>query len=473
MAYTPGGHNTNRDHNFVSFYDMHEPDYDNKLYRRYGKQTLGGLMELAKATKGSKSIEYNHWEEKRFHRLIKATCSSGAAGAAVTFTTDSSAKISVTQASPYAGSVTSDTFNARANDIILIKPASGTTASWGNYIAAIILSVNKSAGTFSAQPLNSADAIPAISTADEIAIIGNAHGEGSAQPAAVSHSAEKFTNNMQIIKETHKITGTEKFQKLWFDTDESGRGGQKYFIKGEGETWVAFNNSCELQMMLGQKLSNTTLSNTFATAGTPLATTDGALTEINSKGVNRTYSAFSGLTLADFRDHVVDMNAEKAGTDNLMLNGIKLDIQMDEELEDATSNGAITYGNFTFDSEKKINLGFTGFKISSYTFNKRSMEVFNDKQSLGASGYGFKWEGFTLPTSMAKIAGGEEMGDMVPTLRLRYLEGRNGDNRSMRVTPFDGFENADNGEDSFEIRYLAQKGFELTAGNTTSYFKRA
>jgi len=469
-TYQAGGNNGNVDHSFVSYYEAHKPDISNELVKQYGNQYLHGLMEIMGAKKESGSIEYSHFAQKRIYRKIKATTLGGLSTANVTFTTDAASQLSIPlSASPYGGTSTDDVHNARVGDILLIKPASGVV-SWGNYVHVIVTSVDDAAGTFTARSMSSA-AIPAIATAVELAIVGNAHGEGSGQPASVRWTTEKITNNMQIIKENHTVTGTENLQKEWYEeTMPSGMKVSRYFIKGEGETYVNFMNACELSMLTGIQINNNNLSDAYA--ANPLATTNGLLTEIDSRGVDRNYTALNGLTIADMEDHVIEQDKEKAGTDHFMFNGIQLDIQFDRELRDTFNNGGVTYGNFNFDQDKMVALNFKSFQISSYKYHKRTMHPFNDLQTLGADGYGFPYEGFTIPTKKAKIAGGEEMNAMVPTLRVRYLA-KNGKDSSMQVTPFDGFRQSDAGTDTQEIRYKAQKGFELYAGNTTSYIKRA
>ena len=139
--------------------------------------------------------------------------------------------------SPYQGSgaVTKKAPSVRVNDVLLIKPGTGTVA-YGNYIQCLVTAVDPTAGAngeFTAVPTIVGGIIPSIPVADEIIIIGNAHGEGSNQPKALSTTATKYENQIQTFKELRKVTGTEACMKHWFQD----RNGSHWFtMKGETET---------------------------------------------------------------------------------------------------------------------------------------------------------------------------------------------------------------------------------------------
>ncbi len=177
MAYNAGAQGTANNHNFVSFYEAHEPDISDEQVQRYGNSIVG-FLDLVNAKKGTSALEFSRFEKDRIMPKIKATNGgAGSAGAAVTFTIDASAKVTAPSAAPYDTGATPDavSFPVKLNDLIMIKPATGT-ASYGSYIKAIVTTVTGST-SFAATPINSADAIPSIPSADEIVIFGNAHGE--------------------------------------------------------------------------------------------------------------------------------------------------------------------------------------------------------------------------------------------------------------------------------------------------------
>ena len=468
-TFTRGATSENLSYNFLSTYDAIMPDKERLLVRPYGKELLGlsMMLDIMGASKETTNLKYSHYELDRIMPKIKATCSAGSAGAAVTFTLSSDSQIDISSYSPYNSSstVTTDAMPIRKYDVIQVKPASGTVVSSGNYIQCIVLSVNESAGTFSARPVDSTKTIPAISTADEIAIMGNAHGESSVDPETLNYQTIEYTNQLGTIRHLWKVTGTANDLMEWYD-DGALRG--RFRVKGEEIGYTQFLNMVDLRLLTSEGLSNLGVSETFDTAGNPIATTKGLIPELISRANNRNYAGAVGLTVSDFEDLVIELDTNKAGDDHLLFTGIALGGQIDREFRDLMKNGAVTYGNFTADAEKHVNLSFQSFTINGYTFHKKNLAILNDAQTTGASGYGYKYEGFTIPTRKAKVQGGEEMGAMVPTLRKRYLK-----NQETRVELHDGFRDGDTGEDSLKVRYMAKCGFELFAANTCSYIKRS
>lgn len=472
-AYQQGGFDTPRSNNFLSYYDALKPDVDPQLYKVFGKQKLnffGGMLEYFGAEAPTSQLEYRWYEEARKYPKIRATnAGAGAAGASVTFTLAANASVSYGNASPYDTSVTPNqtAIPVRENDIIEIKPATGTTASSGNYIQAFVTSVNKSAGTFAATPLNDADSIPSISTADEIIIIGNASGEFSTTPDAMQDEYDKYTSNLQIIRETWESSNTAQHLMEWVDREKG-----LYMLKGEDAGTVRAMNKRDLTLLLQEPLSNTALANSAFPVTNPGTTTRGLVYEFIDRGNVKNYNAVSGLTLSDLEDHVVVLQKAKAGNDHIMMVGPDLDLQLDRELRDVLKNGAIQYGSFSGDQDKTVDLGFTSFKIGSTMFHKRCLESFVDLQTTGASGYGYSYEGFHFPTKNATIQGEDRMPERVPTIRMRYLAS-NGKSRAFETYLHNGLEQGDTGKDFLQVRYIMQVGFQLIGANTTGYFKRS
>ena len=145
--------------------------------------------------------------------------------------------------------------------------------------------------------------------------------------------------------------------------------------------------------------------------------------------------------------------------------GIDLSGQLDRELGDRFANGAISYGNFSFDDSKRVSLEFDTYSVMGYTFHKKTYDAFNDLQTLGAAGYNFPSDGMIIPMDNRTLMdNGERMN--VPSLRTRYMKGRD-----MKVTYTDLFDTT--GVDKIQVRYLSQCGFEGTAGNRFAYVKKA
>jgi hypothetical protein len=473
FTYEKGGVRTATTYNFVSTFDAIEPERDDKLTRRFGRQRLTGIMDMFNLKKPSQSLKYEHWEEDRLYPKIKATNGgAGAAGAAVTFDLASTAVLDYPlNVSPYqgSGSSTKASVPVRVNDVILIKPASGVVA-YGSYIQCLVTAVAPTAGAngqFTAQPTDATDAIPSIASADEIIIIGNAHGEGSTQPKALSTTATKFENQIQTFKEKRKVTGVEACMKHWFQ----GRDGSHYFMmEGETETYDRFLNSRELNMLFSRGLTSSSLADVYDALETPIVMNNGLASEILDRGNEYNYTGLTGLSIADLEAIVLIIDKQKGAKENLMCNGIEINGQIDRELGDRFVNGGISYGMFKMDQEKHVSLNFKTIDINGYKFHKKTLDAMNDLQSLGADGYGFPKESMILP---AEDATDPNEGIKVPSMRLRYLQKKGSVSQEIVTVYVDNLRTSDDGEDTEEVRYKSYCGIESFAMNRAVYVKQA
>lgn len=466
-TFTPGGIQTPTNATFMSTYDMINLDKSGALVKPFGTGRLTGLLELFGMKEKSTSSIYYWYEKDRIMPKIKATNGgAGAAGAAVTFTLNAASEVTYNYGTPSqynASAVTKDNVPVRVNDIIAIKPASGTVSA-STLVKAIVRSVNAAAGTFVAYPLKSSDSIPNVSSADEIIIFSNAHGEGSVMPEGLATRTTQRNNNTQIFKENYEITGTAKALRTYFTVD----GKDYYWMDAEQDTYNRFLNYREMGLLYNSKMDNSVMQGLYASDGTPIATTEGLITSVLDRGNTYNYSSVTGLTIADMEEIVITLDTQKGAKRNTMLMGLELDLQMDRELRDQFKNGGINYGTFSMDENKAVGLGFTTFKLSSYIFDKKCLDAFNDLQTFGASGFNFNKEALVLPGE--KVADGE--GIKQNPVSMRYLE-TPGENREMMTTPVDLRKVGDTGKDVLQMRYQSEVGLQTVAANLMTYIKLA
>lgn len=470
IAYTPGSTIALTDRNFLSNYELIKTQVDSTNYLVYGSQRFSGLMELFGAKEAVGDIAFNHYEENRIMPKIKATNGgAGSAGAAVTFDLASAADVNYGDASPYAGTATVKHGPVKVNDVIQIKPASGTTASSGNYIDCIVTAVDMTAGSngqFTAYPLDSTEAIPSIATADEIIITGNAWGEGSGIPSATSFGQTKRTGYIQTIKQTAESTGIANATIQWFKDERTG---SVYgAIKEEGAAYTNFLNYREMQLLVGPGLSSTTVSNVFQTAGTPLSMTKGLIPLILERGNTSSYSSITGYTTADLDSDIVTLDQQKGAKNNLFLVGIQLDLQLDNELADFYKNGSVVYGSYRGTEDKTVSMSFKTIEKGGYIFQKKRLDVFSDLQTFGASGFGYPYEGMIIPADMTTDGNGKK----VPPFRLRYMSEEGKKSQEMTVD-FVDMRKLENGYDKTQYRYQSKVGLQGIGLNRAIYVKRS
>jgi len=469
LDYQGGSFVRRGDYNYVTTMDLHKPEYDSELTAAFGKQMLTGMLQMIGAEKSVSALEYNHFEEERIYPKIKATSAGAVAGSQASFTIDAAGTLSIPEnASPYGGTVSSNITVPRIGELILIKPSSGIVSA-DNYIRAIVDGVTPgSPSSFTATPLDSAASVPAIVSASEIVIYGNAHGEGSGQPAARQTRVKKETNNLQTFKGTYEVTSTERDMLAWIDfKGKDGKMGKMYYLKGEADEYKNFMSQKELNLLLGEKLTNDAVSDAYANAGTPIALTEGLIPSILSKGNISAYTVGTGWDKQDAEELVKTLDKQKGSKNNLLAAGIGLSLQIDSTLADYKSAGSITYGNYTFDQDAAVNFKFDKFQVGDYTFSKKTFETFNDLQSLGADGYGFTNEAMVIPMDQTRDAGS---GEKTNFLRLRYLANPETGERNQRSEIIDNF--AITGEDTYKVFYKDNCGLETFAMNKFAYIKQ-
>lgn len=469
LNYQGGSFARRGDYNYVTTMDLHDPEYDSELTEAFGNQMLTGMLQMIGAEKAVSSLEYNHFEEERIYPKIKATTAGAAAGVGVAFTIDAAGTLAIPEnASPYGGNVSSNITVPRVGELILIKPTTGTVSA-DNYIRAIVTAVTPGApSTFSATPLDVTESIPAIAAATEIVIYGNAHGEGSGQPGARQTRVTKKTNNLQIFKGTYEVTSTERDMLSYVDfKGTDGKSGKMYYLKGEADEYKNFMSQKELNLLLGEKLSNNAVSNAYATAGNPIALTEGLIPSILSGGNTSAYNAGTGWDKQDAEELVKTIDKQKGAKNNLLAAGMSLSLGIDNTLADYKSGGSIVYGNYTFDQDASVNFQFDKFKVGEYTFSKKTFETFNDLQSLGADGYGFTNEAMVIPMDQTRDAGS---GEKTNFLRLCYLANPQTGERNRRSEIIDNF--AIDGKDTYSVFYKDSCGLETFAMNKFAYIKQ-
>lgn len=233
-TYSPGNFVTRNDYNWVTSMDLDKPDIDPEVRPIFGDQMLTGMLSMIGSEKGTSALQYYHTEEDRIYPKLKVTNGAGAgAGQAVTFTLDADATLSVSNSSPYDTSATAkDVVVPRAGEVLMIKPASGV-ANVGTSIYAVVTSVNATAGTFVAQPLDSNDTIPAQASATEVIITGNINPEGSVAVSGRQPRVTRKQNNLQTFRGGTEITGTAKNIVTWEKfTDQNGRSVHVNYLHG-------------------------------------------------------------------------------------------------------------------------------------------------------------------------------------------------------------------------------------------------
>jgi len=445
------------DHNWVGsaqLFSLLKPQYDTKLYKALGDQNLVGLIGELGGLNPVSGIEFMHSEEDWLHEVVKCDAQgAGAANATVTITVAAGYQYTYPTGaiSPYlvAGSVTSNP--VRNQD----------TIRFPNGVEAHV--TNVTATTFDATPVILGENIPAILVTDIIIITGNAHQEGSDQPISQARRINRYVNDMQIIKESNKTTGTALGEEIWVEVEGlNGQMGYLYYYKGQEDAYKTIRNLREIAMVTGKKITNTTL----ATLQPTLTKTEGLIPFIQNYGNTTTYNSITGITKADFQTMVTDqLDKYRGAKENAVYTGISLRVGIDNFVSVEMQNGGVQYGAFSGGKEQYVNFSFSSFAIQGYTMHLKTYDAFNYKNMLGAAGYTFVQSAMVIPMENTVASfGSAGKKESVASLRMNYVSQEKAGGSYSRLWE-EWKTGAANGtytnqNDSLEINWRSHFGFE-------------
>lgn len=442
-------------HNWVGsaqLYNLLKPQYDSKLYKALGDQNMTGLMNELGGWNAVSGIEYMHSEEDWLHEVVQCDADAGgAANAAVVLTVAAGYRYTYPSGamSPYlvAGAVTANP--TRLQD----------TVRFPNGVEAQVTEV--SGNTFTVTPVVLGQSIPAVLTTDTLIITGNAHQEGTGQPLSQARRVNRYVNNMQIMKESNKSTGTALGEEIWVEVEGlNGQMGYLYYYKGQHDAYVACRNLREVSLITGQKITNTVL----ATAQPTLTKTEGLIPFVQNYGNTTNYNSVTGITKADWQTMTTDqLDKYRGAKANAVYSGINLRTGIDDFITIEMKNGSFEYG--TFGASQAVNFSFDSFKIQGYTYNLKTYDVFNYKNMLGAAGQEYVDSAVVIPMDKSVHSfGPDNKKESVPSIRMNYVsQAKAGGSysRDWEEWPTGGANGVyTNDEDSLQINWRSHYGFE-------------
>lgn len=405
-------------HNWIGsaqLYSLLKPQYDSKLYKALGDQNLVGLIGELGGLNPISGIEYMHSEEDWLHEVIKCDAhNAGAANAAVTLTVASGYRYTWPSGaiSPYL--VVGTAPNGGTTNPVRLQD----TIDFPNGVQAQVTAI--SGNTFDVTPVVLGENIPAVLTTDILIITGNAHQEGTDQPLSQARRVNRYVNDMQIIKESNKTTGTALGEEIWVKTEGlDGKMGYLYFYKGQNDAYKYCKNLRESAMVVGKKITNTTL----ATAQETLTKTEGLVPFIKNYGNTTTYNSITGITKVDWQTMTTDqLDKYRGAKENGVFAGINLRVGIDNFISVEMQNGGVQYGAFGGGKDQYVNFSFSSFAIQGYTFHLKTYDMFNYKNMLGAAGQVYNLSAMVIPMEQTVASfGSAGKKETVAPLRMNYV----------------------------------------------------
>jgi len=422
-------------------------DVDEQLIKRYGNQGITGLMELLGSKKETTAQKFEHYEETFLHNSFTGVITTGVLTMDVT-SLDSG----------------SDNGNpaVRAGDLIL-------GASGAMYYVHSASTVD----TFVLKQVS--DGALAVADADtKFSVVGNAYAERTDQPGeGITPRVIQYSNNCQIIKESFSVSGSEATNAIYVKVNNQEFGsGYLWYLQGEADTYQRFMDYSELAMIIGTSGDGTLTDAATDVAGNDIVTTEGLLSFMENKGQTMDLGS-SAITMADFDAAVKSLDKFRGAKEMALYAGINLSLDIDDLLaaQGAYAAGGANYGTFANSKDMALNLGFNSFSRGGYTFHKKTYDLFNRPDLLGADGFKFNGYGMCIPMDNQRDA---RSGESIPSLRMRY-KAANGYSREMEhwLTGSAVLQNRTNEKDELRSHYRTERGFEGFAPNRFLLFKKS
>jgi len=457
MQATPSSSAVATTSNYVSSADLiasgdttaafHKRDVDEQLVKRYGNQGITGLMELLGSKKETTANTFEHYEETFLHNTLTGAIDTGV--------------LTVDPTDTDGGNSATDKQSAvRKGDLLL-----------GNSGAMYYVAVATDGDTYTLKDV--ADGTLAAAGDTEFAIVGNAYAEQTDQGVGLTPKVHHYSNKCQIIKESFVVSGSEATNAVYVkvNSPESGTG-YLWYLQGEADTYQRFQDYAELAMIVGESAVGLDQGAAADSADGSVTTTEGLLKFIENKGQSMDLGS-SAITMADFDAAIKSLDKYRGAKEMALYAGIDLSLDIDDLLasQGAYAAGGANYGTFANNKDMALNLGFNSFSRGGYTFHKKTYDLFNRPDLLGAASFKYNGFGMCIPMDSQRDA---KSGEKIPSLRMRY-KAANGYSREMEhwLTGGAVLQNKTNGLDELKCNYRTERGFEGFAPNRFLLFKKS
>ena len=451
--------NTPTNLNYLCSNDVIRPSIDSKLYKKMCDYMCTFLLDSGRKEEIC-NTKYGHYESQRNkYPAVFATTPGAGAGALGVFTfapAPQQTNIVGACGQQYVpgdcGDFTTNTtvtgVPVRVNDVIQI-PNIGGTVQAGTYVLALVVDVDKAAGTFEAVPLDATAVIPAIAAGTGISIISNISTEGGCSPEGLNSGIEYFENELGILRDSYCATGSVDSMCLWVDENQ-------WALKNADGLAERFRKAQELFLMFGQKITNPLITGGYRM-------TKGLVPTVLDEGIVTSYSAATGWGMQDLENLILLYDSEKCcGSEFQIWAGIKLSMAIDKNFANQFQNGAISYGSFDGCQEKALGFGFDSFCWGNYTFHKKTWCMMNDHQTLGLPGHTYNQEGLIIPID--RVADAKDASKKLDTISIKYLK-----DRLHKESIRDNFKI--DGCDNVCVDFLSEIGLEVYGANCFGYIK--
>lgn len=426
--------------NIVSNLDIHKPEELNILFRRRGDQGLGyfRLLESFGFKTPVAQETYGHWEEEWLTEtfITRDTFFSPGPGGIVTITLDP------------ASLDADNNFYPRVWDTVMFP----------NEVTGAIIAIDTvipTAPALTIQPNQWTDEIPGMTAGDELIIISNAWSEGSGQPPGLLSKVWRYTNDVQIVKDTMEATGTEMTNQTWFTQINTGEAIPAYYLKGQLDTDYRVEMKIDGTLFFQKRTTSPIVD---PATNRNIRTTEGLIPYARRVGNEQGYVPGT-FAVADFDTASRTLDREFASNNVLCMLGFDLDVEIENVLVTYFTDTNVKFVKenaaqdlFAGNRKLEASVSFKYLQKASRTFMFKRMGVFSHAKLYGATGYNGPDLGVLLPIGRKKDL---KTNKMMPTIGCRYKK-LGPYNRMMEVWDVNG----------------AGPGLKVTANDVSQHFMR-
>ena len=272
-----------------------------------------------------------------------------------------------------------------------------------------------------------------------VVVISNAHGEGSGAPAGLRYGLKKYSNKVQIFKNSYQLTDVELTNKISVQFN-----GQEYYMyAAQHNALMKFRNDIAYALLFGKGNASTfsgfgndytdaTTSGTIGGVavtqvvdgdGNPIQFTKG-LVEWCKDGLNFAGSAgdandVGGFSLTEMANIVKVMDKVRSPYEYMLFAGTGAKIQMDNVLKNLGSSGVTSVRLNVAGSS--VDFGMEQFSLYGRKFVMKAFPQFSHVAGEAAIANATDTVLF-VPNDKIKVHAGS---GTVDRMRVRYLEGPN------------------------------------------------
>ena len=432
---------TSADANSANWAQQYIPEVYEAEVERFGNRTIGGFLKMVGAEIPMTSDQVVWSEQNRLHVSYEGlTLTAGGA----------------------LGALPATNVLAEGQTILVIK-ADGS-ASAKAYISATPTSTT---ATIHGYSLSDSEIHALVgATGVKVFVYGSEYKKGTDTTAvSVEPSFTQFSNKPIIIKDKYEVSGSDASQIGWVEvTTEGGDSGYLWYLKGEGETRLRFEDYLEIAVIEGEKKSGN------GDVPTGIEGTEGLFSAVSSRG--QVDNAYAG-NLTDFDNILKGLDKEGAIEENMLFLNRVTALAFDDMLAglDGGNTGAgSAYGVFNNSEQMALNLGFSGFRRGSYDFYKTDWKYLNDASTRGIAADA-SINGILVPAGTSTVYD-QSLGQNIrrPFLHVRYRASEADDRRMKSWLTGSVGGAATSSLDAMEVHFLSERCLCVQGANNFVLF---